>query len=120
METPDMMDETWLGALACAGKGRDSVQNQPAAEAHKAVDSHLDGNAGHDGRDVARRVGVRRWQPYVQWKHAGLYAEAKQGQPEQRSQFRMVAHRTQVPASRAPRKHGEDGEEKKPGHVRCR
>ena len=82
--------------------------------------SHLDGDARHDGGDVARRIGVRRGQPDVQRKKAGLHAETDQRQPEQRRQLRVLAHRAEFPTSGARRQSGEEGEEAQRARVRRR
>ncbi len=51
--------------------------------------------------------GVRRRQPDVQRKKTGLHAKAKQRQPEQRREFRMIAHRAEIPTAGARRQRGE-------------
>ena len=54
------------------------------ADAHQAVDAHLDEHARHERRHVARRVGVRARQPDVQRHQAGLEPEAGQAEQEDR------------------------------------
>ena len=50
--------------------------------AEQPVDPHLDHHSRHQGRDVARRGGMRVREPDVHGPEPGLRAESRQGQPE--------------------------------------
>src|ERR1039457_761813 len=109
METPDMMAETWLGALACADGSHTCSGNMPA---FMPKPNRASQNSG--ASSAWSRIGPRS-QPPV--RPASMAKKAKKKGPGGGDRG---PRRDQVPASRAPRKHGEEGEEKKPGHVRCR
>lgn len=53
-------------------------------DAQDAVDARLDHHARHQGRDVRRGGGMRFGQPDVHREHAGLHAEARKEDHEQR------------------------------------
>jgi len=59
-------------------------------DAQDAVDARLDHHARHEGRDVRRGRRVRLREPDVQREHAGLHAEARQ-EDEQQRQGRLRA-----------------------------
>ena len=92
----------------------------PSGEARKqrrdpddAVDAHLDDDARHDGRDVARRVGVRARQPDVQRHDARLQPEADEGEDEDRDGEGAVRieRSLQVPVAAQAEERREHGEQ---------
>ena len=60
------------------------AHQQVDRDAQEPVHSHLDHDAGHQGRDVARGDRMRHGQPHVQRSDARLGAEAEERQRERR------------------------------------
>src|SRR5665213_4221474 len=57
---------------------------------------------------MAGRIGMRRWEPDMQRKEAGLDSETEERQPKQRRQSSLIAHRPEIPASGARRQKGKE------------
>ena len=67
-----------------AAPPRGPAREQVDRDAEQAVDAHLDHDAGHQRRHVARRDGMRHRQPHVQRDETGLGAEPEERQHEGR------------------------------------
>ncbi len=115
------------------GRGRaDDQQHQPPlpldvadqviGDADQPVDRHLEHDTAHERGDVRRRHRMRFRQPRVQRHHAGLHAEAEEGEREGDrgpggGEFRRAHGAEGEPAAEAG-EHAETQQDRQPADVR--